>query len=283
MKKVLALIALSCTCALAQTKSGCPAELRFGLLPSDESTVNARYEPLFKYIESKTGSKVNHTIGADYAAVIVAMTAGKLDMALFGPESFVQAAKQTSVTPLVMIDNVNTGTGYYSSLWVRSDSPYKTLADLKGKSLAFVDPNSTSGYLMPMVYLLRDAKIKPDTYFSQVLFAGNHSSSLLSLMNKKVDVAAISGTTVTNAIKAGQLKNGELQAIWTSKKIPNSPIAISGRVPGQCRAALQKAFLSLKDPKILAGFSAKRFVLATNADYAPVREADRVKTQLMNK
>lgn len=212
MRHLLALL-LTGIPALAQTKSGCRTELRFGLLPSDESTVNARYELLFGYLEAQTGSRIRHTIGADYAAIIVAMANSKLDMALIGPESYVQAAKLTPVIPLVMADNVKTGLGYYASLYVRADSPYKTLADLKGKALAFVDPNSTSRYLMPLVHLLKDARVRPEAHFSQVLFAGNHNASLLSLLNKKVEVAAISSSTVANATEAGTLKAGELRAI----------------------------------------------------------------------
>lgn len=60
-------------------------------------------------------------------------------------------------------------------------------------------------------------------------------------------------------------------------------MAVSGRLSGPCRAALQKAFLSLRDPKILSGFSARRFVPTSNADYAPVRDADRLKQDLLKK
>ncbi|MFB9991595.1 phosphate/phosphite/phosphonate ABC transporter substrate-binding protein [Deinococcus oregonensis] len=283
MKTVLALLLLSSSAALAQTQSGCPAQLTFGVLPSDESTVNARYEPLFDYLQVQTGSKVKYTVGADYAALIVAMANGKLDAGYFGPESYVQATKQTQVIPLVMAENIKTGTGYYSGFYVRSDSPYKSWSDLKGKSLAFVDPNSTSGYLMPLVQLLQVEKIKPEAHFSQVVFAGTHASAILTLINKRVDVIATNSTAIDSALANGQLKPGELRALWVSKKIPNSPIAVSGRLSGTCRAALTKAFLSLRDPKILAGFSAKRFLPATNADYAGIRSADRLKEQLLKK
>ncbi|MDX2005454.1 MAG: phosphate/phosphite/phosphonate ABC transporter substrate-binding protein [Meiothermus sp.] len=282
MKKFFALVAsLVAALGMAQSNpSGCPAEVRFGILPSEESTVQARYEPLFQYLQQQTGSRFRFTIGADYAAIIVAMANNRLELAWFGPESYVQATKQTRVVPLVIADNVNTGLGYLSSLFVRADSPYRTLDDLKGKTLAFVDPNSTSGYLIPLVYFLREAKVRPEQHFSQVVFAGNHNSALLTLVNRRVDAATIASGTITNAIKNGSLKEGELRAIWTSKQIPNSPITANANLASSCRAAIQRAFLNLRDPKVLEGFQARRFVIVSDNYYAPVREAGRVRDEL---
>jgi phosphonate transport system substrate-binding protein len=268
----------------AQTPiSDCPKEMRFGILPTDESTAKTRYTPLFDYLEKRLNSKLQYTIGADYAAIIIAMATKRLEVAWLGPESYIQATKQAKVYPLVMPDNKTTGLGYYSSLFVRNDSSYRSIQDLKGKTLAFVDPNSTSGYLFPMVHFLKDLKINPTDYFGQVIFAGNHNASMLSLVNSKVDVAAIASGTVNNAIIAKTIKEGELRAVWQSKLIPNSPITASEIVPASCRALIQKAFLDLRDTKVLDQLSAKRFVTVNDGTYNVVREADRVKEELRKK
>jgi phosphonate transport system substrate-binding protein len=267
----------------AQTPSTCPKEMRFGILPTEESTAKTRYAGLFEYLERRLGSKFNTTIGADYAAIIIAMVNNRLELAWLGPESYVQAAKQGKMHPLVMPDNKTTGLGYYSSLYVRNESSYRSIQDLKGKTLAFVDPNSTSGYLFPMVYFLKDLKVNPTEFFGQVIFAGNHNASMLSLVNSKVDVAAIASGTVNNAINNKTIKEGELRAVWQSKLIPNSPITATDTVPSTCRAAIQKAFLDLRDPKILDQFTAKRFVTVNDVTYNVVREADRIKEALRKK
>jgi phosphonate transport system substrate-binding protein len=268
----------------AQTPSGvCPAEIRFGILPTEESTAKTRYAQLFEYLEKKTGAKFQYTIGADYAAIIIAMASKRLEAAWFGPESYIQATKQSKVYPLVMPENTTTGLGYYSSLYVKASSSFQNVQDLKGKTLAFVDPNSTSGYLFPMVHFLKDLKLNPNDYFGQVIFAGNHNASMLSLVNGKVDVAAIASGTVNNAIKANSIKEDELRVIWQSKLIPNSPISASDTLSSPCRALLQLAFLDLRDPKILEALTAKRFVTVNDATYNSVREADRIKEQLRKK
>ena len=289
MKLIFAALAITAgllTIASSQAQtpaSSCPAQMRFGILPTDESTAKTRYTPLFDYLEKKIGSKLQYTIGADYAAIIIAMASKRLEVAWLGPESYIQATKQAKMYPLVMPENITTGLGYYSSLWVRNDSSYKTIADLKGKTLAFVDPNSTSGYLFPMVHFLKDLKLNPSDYFGQVIFAGNHNASMLSLVTGKVDVAAIASGTVNNAILAKTIKDGELRAVWQSKLIPNSPITATDMISSECRAKIQKAFLDMRDPEILKQLSAKRFVTVNDGTYDVVREADRVKEQLRKK
>jgi phosphonate transport system substrate-binding protein len=289
MKLIIAALAataslLAIASSQAQTPaSGCPAQMRFGILPTDESTAKTRYTPLFSYLEKKIGSKLQYTIGADYAAIIIAMASKRLEVAWLGPESYIQATKQAKMYPLVMSDNITTGLGYYSSLYVRNDSSFKTIEDLKGKTLAFVDPNSTSGYLFPMVYFLKDLKLNPSDYFGQVIFAGNHNASMLSLITGKVDVAAIASGTVTNAINAKTIKDGELRTVWQSKLIPNSPITATDMISLECRSSIQKAFLDMRDPEILKQLTSKRFVTVNDGTYDSVRAADRVKEQLRKK
>lgn len=284
MKKIatLTLLTLSLT-AFAQDRTGWPKEIRVGILPTDQTTMDTRYGPLFDHLGKTLGVKVKPYIGADYAAIIIAMANDRLELAYYGPESYVQATKQGKVEALVASNHVKTGLGYYSALWVKASSPIKTIQDAKGKTLAFVDPNSTSGYLFPMVYLMKDQKIKPETFFSQVIFAGNHNASLLSLVNGKVDVAAVHTGAVDDAIEKKQIASGEVRQIWKSKLIPPSPIAVNGDLPESFKKAVQKAFVDLKDKNVLAGFDSKGFVAIEDSLYDPIRELEEVKQSLLKK
>jgi phosphonate transport system substrate-binding protein len=281
MKRLLSLVTLLFGLALAQPQPGvCPAEIRFGILPTDEAAVRARFDPLFEYLQQQTGSRFRVTVGADFAAIIVAMAHDRLDLAWFGPESYIQATRQTRVVPLVSADLVRTGRAYHSLILVRADSPFRTLEDLRGRNFAFVDPNSTSGYLIPLVHFLREARIRPEDHFRNVVFAGSHNAAILSVLNGRVDAAATADTLLSRAIEAGQVRREDFRAIWTSPPIPNSPITASARLSVPCRALITRAFLNLRDPRVLEGFGARRFVVVADSDFDKVREAGRVRDEL---
>ena len=105
-------------------------------------------------------------IANDYAAVIEGQRAGNIHIGYYGPASFSRARMTGVKTDAFVIDVNSDGTkGYYSVFYVRADSPYKTIADLKGKNLGLVDPNSTSGYNMPL-YTLDKRGIDAETSIS---------------------------------------------------------------------------------------------------------------------
>lgn len=281
MKRLLSLVILLLGLALAQPSPGvCPAEIRFGILPAGEAAVRARFDPLFEYLQQQTGSRFRVTVGADYAAIIVAMAHDRLDIAWFGPEAYVQATRQTRVVPLVIADLARTGLAYHSLILVRADSPFRTLEDLRGRNFAFVDPNSTSGYLIPLVHFLREARIRPEDHFRQVVFAGSHPAAILSVLNGRVDAAATADSLLNRAIAAGQVRREDFRVLWTSPPIPNSPVTASARLSAPCRALIQRVFLNLRDPRVLEGFMARRFVAVADSDFDMVREAGRLRDEL---
>lgn len=282
MKRLFILVTLLLGLALAQPSPAvCPAEIRFGILPGDETEIQASFDPLLEYLQQQTGSRFRTTVGADYGAIIVAMAHDRLDLAWFGPEAYATATTQTQVVPLVIADHVATGRSYHSLILVQADSPFRTLEDLRGRNFAFVDPNSTSGYLLPLVHFLREANIRPEEHFRQVVFAGTHPAAKLSLLNGRVDAIATADISLNRFIAAGQASQEDFRAIWTSPPIPNGPVTASGRLSVPCRDLIQQAFLNLRDPRVLEGFAAMGFVAVTDSDYAMVHEAGRVRDELI--
>ncbi|RYE39156.1 MAG: phosphate/phosphite/phosphonate ABC transporter substrate-binding protein, partial [Hyphomicrobiales bacterium] len=146
-----AALAVSVSAASAQEWKSKYPELTFAIIPAENSGgVTERWTPFVAYLTKELGVKVNLRIANDYAAVIEGQRSGNIHIASYGSASFARA-RMTGVQTEAFANDINLdgSTGYYSVFFVKATSPYKTIADLKGKSLGLVDPNSTSGNNVP--------------------------------------------------------------------------------------------------------------------------------------
>lgn len=165
-------------------------------------------------------------------------------------------------------------------LIVRSDSSYQSLDDLKGKTLAWADPNSTSGYLVPMVSL-KEAGINPAAHFGKTVFSGGHEQSVIGVLNGTLDSAFTWTSKGDNAgqlrmmMDRGMLKREDLRVVWESPLIPNPLYAVPGNLPDDMKRDLQQFFLDMQKerPELAEAAAQGRtsgFVAATHKMYAPV-------------
>lgn len=191
--------------------------------------------PLQQYMENATGLPVRvHQVSDIYTSSIQALASGQVDVAALAGGGYVNVREQVGklVAPLLVQLGAHGEHGYYSSLVVRADKPYRSLADLKGKSLAVVDLNSTSGYLMPM-HAMRQKGINPDSYFSRVGVAGGHAQAVTAVYNGQYDAAwsmSSGGTPETGFVLTawgrmegrGMIPRGSIRDIWDVGPVPNS-------------------------------------------------------------
>ena len=121
-----------------------------GLIPAeDNEEMLAKFEPMRAHFEKKMGMPVKVFQATDYAGVIEAMKRDRVDIAWFGPLSYVLAEQEAEAEAFAVgVKDGGTST-YQSMIFVPADSPAKSIADLKGADVAFVDPASTSGSLVP--------------------------------------------------------------------------------------------------------------------------------------
>jgi len=277
----LALSVLSA--ASAQNRAGWPTTLNFGAIPTEgSSAAQERFQPLFDYLEKTLGVKVKSFIGADYAAVIIAMQNKQLDAAYFGPKSYIEAADRAGAQALVRDNAIQGGTGYQSVIISKAGGTIKTLAQAKGKDFAFVDPNSTSGYLVPLAHFVLDMKVKPEEYFSRVTFAGSHENVILGVLNGTIPVGATNNLDLDRAVAKGAAKLTDFNVLYTSKVLPSSPIAVRKDLPASFKKALKDALLNFNDPKGLDQLQLKSLVSANDRDYNSIRKLNEV-TKAANK
>jgi phosphonate transport system substrate-binding protein len=234
--------------AHAQSWRNAYPEIVFAVVPAENASgVTERYAPFVEYLSRELGTKVTLRVANDYAAVIEGQRNGSIHLAGYGPASYARAAVTgVKVEPFATTVNSDGTIGYYSVFYVRSDSPYKTVDDLKGKNLGLVDPNSTSGNNVPR-FALNKMKINPETFFARVTYAGSHENAVIALQQKTVDVAANwwnsdDDSNLTRMAKKGLAKKDDFRIIYKSDLIPNSPYAYLATLPPDLKAAIVKAF-----------------------------------------
>ena len=234
--------------AHAQSWRGAYPELVFAVIPAENASgVTERYGPFIEYLSKELGKKVILRIANDYAAVIEGQRNGSIHLAGYGPASYARAiVTGVKVEPFVTTVNNDGTIGYHSVFYVRADSPYRTIEDLKGKNLGLVDPNSTSGNNVPR-FTLNKLKINPDTFFARVTYTGSHENAIIALQQKTVDVAANwwnaeNDSNLTRMVSKGLAKQDDFRVISKSDLIPNSPFAYLASLPPDLKAAIVKAF-----------------------------------------
>lgn len=202
--------------------------ITFAAVPAESSaTLDQTFSNLTDLIEQETGVTVEFQNASDYAAVIEGMRAGQVDVASFGPFSYV-IAKDSGVdlSPVAApTDDPDEEPAYTSLAYVKEGSDINNIEDLKGKTVCFVDQASTSGYLVPMNGLM-DVGIDMDADIEQVL-AGGHDASLLTLDSEGCDAAFAHNTMLHTLEESGQIEEGSLREIWESDPITEDPITVN--------------------------------------------------------
>lgn len=198
--------------------------LVFGVVPDSVDT-ETNYQPLMDYIAEITGKTVEYHESTDYAALIEAAVAGKVDVASFSGFTYVTAtnngAKLTPISSIVTEEGQEPG--YYSQAIVPADSDISSIDDFKGKKVCFVDPSSTSGYLFPS-YNLLEAGIDPKTDITPV-FAGKHDVSVQKVgegVECEVGFAEDSEVEKSDAVK-----------VIDETMVPGAPLVYSSTLPDE--------------------------------------------------
>jgi len=238
--------------------------LRVMLIPADGGTEDgtiADFQPIFNAVTRTTGIHFNIRVGQSYGAVVEAMSTGLVDVAFFGPISYLQARKRGGAELLAVA--VTGGEAvYYAGIFVPRDSPLKTLEDLKGKSVAFGDVNSTSSFTYQVAQMLQ-AGMDPARDLGRVRMAGSHANSLAALTSGQVDAACLSFDSYIKAVESGSVDPSTIRVLVKSDPIPNPPIAMHPGLDADLRQKLRTAFNTIHEadgvtPDMIRGYGGRR-------------------------
>ncbi len=255
--------------------------LRIGRIPfrSARDLVKT-HEPLMLYLKNKLNYDNVKLISApNYEGMAKLLKEGKVDIAWLGTKNYIKLKTMLDID--AVIRPIRYGKPYYGGLIIaRKDSSIKTLKDLKGKVLAFVDKGSASGYLYPLALILKSG-IDPSTYFKEVKFLSEHDTVVSNVFLKKVDAGCVYDDARLTLKDDNQIK--EIAVIARTPKIPNEPIVVSKTMSSEDKEAIINAFLqlSIDDPEIGAVLkqydtiikdNITGFIRATDSDYDVVRD-----------
>ncbi|MEO3428608.1 phosphate/phosphite/phosphonate ABC transporter substrate-binding protein [Pelagibius sp. CAU 1746] len=251
-----------------------PSTLVFTYTPVEDPAVyRDAFRPFQDYLAEKTGKKVIYYTVQSNSAEIEAMRSGRLHVAGFstGPTGF--AVNLAGAVPLAVKGTESEFQGYNLIVIVKTDSPYQTLADLKGKKVAHTSPSSNSGNLAPRA-LFPDQGLVPEQDY-EVLYSGKHDQSVLGVNSGDYDAAPVASDVFTRMVERGVVKAEDFRIIYRSPKFPTSSFAYAHDLKPELVQQIREAFRDFRfTPEMQETFGgADRFFPITyKQDWAVIRQ-----------
>jgi phosphonate transport system substrate-binding protein len=258
--------------------AGAQTVLKVSAIPDEAPTeLQRKFAPLARYLEAKTGTKVEFTPVTDYAATVEGLAAKKLDLVWYGGFTFVQAWLRTERTAIPLVQRVE-DEQFKSVFITRAGSGINSLTDLKGKTFTFGSVSSTSGHLMPRSFMLK-AGVVPDRDL-RVAYSGAHDATAFQVAGGKVDAGALNISVWNKLVEEKKIDPAQVRVFYTTPPYYDYNWTVRGDLDPALVTKLREAFLAL-DPanpehkEILALQRASRFIATRVDNYKGIEDAAR--------
>lgn len=299
MKKGIACVLLSAMVAFGSFAAGCGGNSQ----EAEKKTFTIAYAPnesttdstdarstLAKDLGKVINMEVKEIQASDYTAIIEALRTGKADMAYMGALAVAMGSERAGVTPIVMkAPNGDKAQAVYHSVFVtqKDNSEINSIKDFKGKTIAFVDPDSTSGNLVPTSEIMKafpdlhltNEKIHTNgEFFEAVSFSGKHQAGLQAVIKGDVDIVPISDQIMASEFKNGNADENAVKVVHSSAAIPAEAMVVSKTVNEDLKKTLTKFLVEYNNKdyfdKVIKKADA-RFVECSMEDYQPIVELNK--------
>lgn len=299
MKKSIACVLLSAMVAFGSFAAGCGGNSQ----QAEKKTFTIAYAPnesttdstdarstLAKDLGKVINMEVKEIQASDYTAIIEALRTGKADMAYMGALAVAMGAERAGVTPIVMkAPNGDKAQAVYHSVFVtqKDNNEINSIKDFKGKTIAFVDPDSTSGNLVPTSEIMKafpnlhltNEKIHTNgEFFEAVSFSGKHQAGLQAVIKGDVDIVPISDQIMASEFKNGNADENAVKVVHSSAAIPAEAMVVSKTVNEDLKKTLTKFLVEYNNKdyfdKVIKKADA-RFVECSMEDYQPIVELNK--------
>ena len=253
--------------------------LRVSTIPEEAASEQIRkFTPLVKYLERRLGMKVVFRAVSDYPAAVEALVNKQIELAWLGGLTFVQADIRSGgkVIPILQREE---DTRFQSVFISKTGSGITQLSHLKGKTLTFGSPSSTSGHLMPRSYLL-EAGIDPEKDLAKLAYSGAHDASIAAVVSGRVDAAAVDMTVWRKFVESKRVDITQVNVFYETPSFYNYNWTIHVDMPAELRAKIERAFLELsidtpEGKEILGLARATRYIPTKAENYKGMEQAAR--------
>lgn len=247
-----------------------PDTLKVALLPDENaSELIKRNQPLKDLLEKELGKKIQLVVTTDYSSMIEAMRFGRIDLAYFGPLSYVLAKTKAEIEPFAAMTSDGKPT-YRSVVIANASTGINSLADIKGKKMAYGDRASTSSHLIPKTMLAESGLTHGQDY--QQHFVGTHDAVAVNVANGNADAGGLSEVIWKHVTDRKLVDPSKVKVLGYSKDYPQYPWTMRSNLAPELKAKIKTTFVNMKDPVILKNFKADGFAPITDKDYDVIRD-----------
>jgi phosphonate transport system substrate-binding protein len=265
---------LLATGAQAADRPADPDTLKVALLPDENArAVIQQNKPFERYLENTLDKEVELVVTTDYSSMIEAMRFGRLDLAYFGPLSYVMAKSKTDNVEAFAALLEKGSAVYHSIMIAHKGSGVETPSDAAGKNVAFGDTASTSSHLIPKKMLL-DAGLEHGADYEQH-FTGAHDAVAAAVQNGHAQVGGLSKPIFESLVDRGTVSKDKVRVLKVSEPYPQYPWTLRNTLTPELQEKIKTAFYDLKDPEVLKPLEADGFAPVSDKDYDIVRELAR--------
>ncbi len=250
-------------------------KITLGIIPSENANETLeQFKDLIAYLENEMGVEIEPYVASDYNGVVEAMRTKHVDIAFYGPFSYIMAAQRADAEALVKRIGEGNKSAYDSYFITKADSGIESIEDAEGKVFAFTDPGSTSGGVIPSL-TLKEKGIDPNTFFGNVIYSGGHDASVLAVKNGSVDLVAVDEFSYARALENNVIQEGELRIVYQNEPIPQSLFAASKDLDSNIKNSFAIAMMKAgkEVPDALEPLKSKGYELASDEDYKIIYDA----------
>jgi phosphonate transport system substrate-binding protein len=255
-----------------------PQIFRFGYVPQAGNDDGKEvYDRMGQLLAREMKIELKMQPMEDYSSVIKGFRDRTLEGAYLGPYSYIEAEELLGVEAVAMELGEDGARGCYSIIITRADSGIRKLEDARGKVLAFSDPKSTTGFLVPALHFIQDLEVTPAKFASRLVFAGSHGEVMEGVFERTYHLGATNDRDFKRTIEADKMKEKDFRILWKSRVIPAGPCCVRRDLPESLKSAFRDALVNLEDESILKGLNIGGYSPVSDLEYNIIRELKKLR------